>query len=78
MVARRLLLSERCRSLQTDLHVRLEDAMEQGRSIALLRDLRAFEAIDMAKFFIDAGISMIEVPLNSPNGASRIKAEETV
>lgn len=47
--------------------MRFEDAMEQGRLIAILRGLRAHEAVDIAEVLIAAGISMIEVPLNSPN-----------
>ena len=47
--------------------MQLNDAMAQGRLIAILRGLRPEESIDIAEVLIEAGISMIEVPLNSPD-----------
>lgn len=47
--------------------MRLEHAIERGRLIAILRGLRVEEAIDIAGVLVEAGISMIEVPLNSPD-----------
>lgn len=45
----------------------LNDAMERCRLIAILRGLRPEEAVEIAGALIDAGITLIEVPLNSPD-----------
>lgn len=39
---------------------------KNGRFVAILRGVHPEEAIDIAGALIDAGITMIEVPLNSP------------
>ncbi|WP_417846953.1 2-dehydro-3-deoxy-6-phosphogalactonate aldolase [Thalassospira povalilytica] len=49
------------------------------RLIAILRGVHPHEAADMARALVDAGISMIEVPLNSPEPLKSISAmKETV
>lgn len=42
--------------------------------IAILRGVQPSEAVDMAQVLIDAGITKIEVPLNSPDPLQSIKA----
>lgn len=44
------------------------------RLIAILRGVQPHEAADMARALVDAGISMIEVPLNSPEPLKSIRA----
>ncbi|MCC4242745.1 2-dehydro-3-deoxy-6-phosphogalactonate aldolase [Thalassospira povalilytica] len=44
------------------------------RLIAILRGVQPHEAADMARALVDAGISMIEVPLNSPEPLKSISA----
>ena len=44
------------------------------RLIAILRGVQPHEAADMARALVDAGISMIEVPLNSPDPLKSISA----
>ncbi|MGR3661622.1 MAG: 2-dehydro-3-deoxy-6-phosphogalactonate aldolase [Paracoccaceae bacterium] len=41
--------------------------------IAILRGIKPDEAVDIAAALIDAGITMIEVPLNSPDPLTSIK-----
>lgn len=41
--------------------------------IAILRGIQPHEAVDIATALIDAGITMIEVPLNSPDPLTSIK-----
>lgn len=40
--------------------------------IAILRGICPEEALDIGGVLLDAGISQIEVPLNSPNGIVRL------
>ncbi|KJE36324.1 2-dehydro-3-deoxy-6-phosphogalactonate aldolase [Thalassospira sp. HJ] len=44
------------------------------RLIAILRGVQPHEAADMARALVDAGITMIEVPLNSPEPLKSIAA----
>lgn len=47
--------------------MQLEDALNRCRLIAILRGLRPEEAVEVAGALIDAGLTLIEVPLNSPD-----------
>lgn len=51
----------------------LNDAIDRCHLIAILRGLRPEEAVDIAGALVDAGITLIEVPLNSPNPFSSIE-----
>lgn len=55
------------KSLESDTLMQLNEAMDRCRLIAILRGLRPEEAVDIVGVLIDAGIRLIEVPLNSPD-----------
>ncbi|WP_336082424.1 2-dehydro-3-deoxy-6-phosphogalactonate aldolase [Thalassospira sp. CH_XMU1448-2] len=55
----------------------ITDAVTPGkhrRLIAILRGVKPSEAVDMVRVLVDAGITMIEVPLNSPEPLKSIAA----
>ncbi|RCK45502.1 2-dehydro-3-deoxy-6-phosphogalactonate aldolase [Thalassospira profundimaris] len=56
----------------------ITDAVTPGkkhrRLIAILRGVKPSEAVDMVRALVDAGITMIEVPLNSPEPLKSIAA----
>jgi 2-dehydro-3-deoxyphosphogalactonate aldolase len=54
----------------------IDDALSQGAPplIAILRGVRADEAVVVAEALVEAGVRMIEVPLNSPDPFASIAA----
>lgn len=46
---------------------------EKGRLIAILRGVRPEEVLDIGQALVDAEVSMIEVPLNSPSPLTSIE-----
>lgn len=56
--------------------MKLDDLLDAGAPpiIAILRGIRPDEALDITAELIDAGIGIIEVPLNSPQAFDSIRA----
>ena len=56
--------------------MRIEDLLSTGMPpiVAILRGLRPDEAIDIGGALVDAGIRLIEVPLNSPQPSQSISS----
>lgn len=57
----------------------IDDLLNAGAPpiVAILRGIRPAEAVDVAGALIDAGVRMIEVPLNSPDPLESISAIHT-
>lgn len=55
---------------------RFSDLFLQMPLVAILRGVRPDEAVSIAQVLVDAGFSMIEVPLNSPEPLRSIEAIE--
>jgi 2-dehydro-3-deoxyphosphogalactonate aldolase len=53
---------------------RLDDALRETPIIAILRGVRPDEIYDIAAELVDAGVRVIEVPLNSPDPLTSIAA----
>ena len=51
----------------------LDDALERFPLVAILRGLQPDRAIDVGERLLDAGFSVIEVPLNSPEPLKSIE-----
>ena len=61
-------------SLPADPRIRLSAALQQLPLVAILRGLTPAEALPIGQALVDAGWSLIEVPLNSPDAMASIAA----